>query len=133
MSQNPSAVIRSTLMRVLPIVAGLGAIGIASAQEIPRGFVASPDIYKVVAHSDSSNYLVIEATWKPGQRDKFHSGPGGGAYFLTECQMMRYYPDGGTWPLRDSAGAAFVVGPVKAISLENVGASVCRIVFFQPK
>jgi hypothetical protein len=131
MSRNPSTESWSTLMRVLAIVTGLGAIGIASAQEVPRGFVASPDIYKVVA--DSDKYVVIEATWKPGQRDKFHSGGGGGAYFLTECRLMRYTPDGLTWMLHDSAGAAFVVKPVASVSLENVGHSVCKLVLFQPK
>jgi hypothetical protein len=43
---------------------------IAMAQNAPRSFEASPDVYKEIAESDM--FLVILATWKPGQRDKPH-------------------------------------------------------------
>lgn len=38
-----------------------------------RSYVASPDVYKVIA--ESNNTRVILATWKPGQRDAWHSHP----------------------------------------------------------
>ena len=135
MSLNPSTAICSTLVRILLIVTGLGAIGIASAQGVPRSFVASPDIYKVVAQADESKYLVILATWKPGERDKFHSEPARGAYFLTDCQLRSYFPGEELHPrwIHDPAGAAFVRGAVPSVSLENVGGSECKLLLFERK
>ena len=131
MFKNKKLVVRLVGSALVSSAVTFGAIGVARALEVPRGTVASPDIYKIIAQSDK--YVVIEATWKPGQRDEFHSSPGGGAYFLTTCRMMRHSPNGLTWSFTDPAGAAFVIPPVASVSVENVSDSECKMLLFQEK
>lgn len=112
-------------------VALLALAGTAWAQGVPRSFVASPEVYKVVAQDQT--YLVIEATWAPGQRDKPHSHPHHARYFPTSCSLRTFLPDGTTSDLYPPAGAAVVRGSVESVSLENIGSSACRMIFFEPK
>lgn len=131
MPKNRSTAICSALIRSLPIVAGLGTAGIAPAQEVPRSFVASPAIYHVARQSEKC--LVIEVAWKPGERDKFHSHPAAGTYFLTACHLRRYYPDGSPRDVNVPAGAWFTQKPVVSHSIQNMGDSECKLVMFEPK
>lgn len=71
---------------------GLLALGPAHAQTLPRSFVASPEIYKVLAQNDQ--YKVIAVTWKPGQKDALHAHPANAVYYLTDCSLRIYAPDG---------------------------------------
>ena len=63
----------------------------ASAQNAPLSHVANPAIYKVLAENDQ--FRVVLATWKPGQRDEFHSHPANATYALTACNARLYGPD----------------------------------------
>lgn len=119
------------LATTLCALASLGAAGVASAQNAPRSFVASPDIYKVVAQNDES--LVIEVTWKPGQRDEFHSHTASGIYYLTGCSLRWLYANGITRDLHNPQGAAFVVQPIPSHAIENIGNSDCKLIMFEPK
>ena len=109
----------------------LAFAGTAWAQGAPRSFVASPEVYKVVAQD--SQYLVIEATWAPGQRDKPHSHPHFAAYNLTNCNLRSFLPEGIKSDLASQAGSAFVRGSVESHSVENIGSAACKILFFEPK
>jgi mannose-6-phosphate isomerase-like protein (cupin superfamily) len=109
----------------------LGAIGTASPQGVPRSFVASPDVYKVIAQDDK--YLVIEVTWKPGQRDQFHSHPAAAVYRLTDCNTRSYRPDGTFQENVRKAGQSAVQAPIVSHSVENIGNSDCKIIMFEPK
>ena len=131
MPKNRSTAICFALIRSLPIVAGLGTTGIAAAQEVPRSFVASPAIYHVASQSEKC--LVIEVTWKPGERDKFHSHRAAGRYFLTPCHLRRYYSDGRTRDINVPAGAWFAQEPVASHSIQNMGDSECKLVIFEAK
>jgi hypothetical protein len=66
----------------------------ASTADAPRSYIASPDVYKVIAENNDTR--VILATWKPDKRDEWHSHPPGAAvYVLTDCEALRLYsPDG---------------------------------------
>jgi hypothetical protein len=113
---------------------GFMAFGMASlaiAQGNSRSFEASPDVYKVVAQSDQ--YLVIEITWKPGQRDQFHSHPASGVYYLNDCNMRWHSPGGGSQDFVIPAGRAFAQAPVASHSMENIGNSACRVIQFEAK
>lgn len=131
MSKNRSPVICFALKRILPVVAGLGAAGVASAQEAPRSFVASPTIFHVARQSDKC--FVVEVAWKPGERDKFHSHPAAGTYFLTPCQLRWYYSDGRTRDINVPAGTWFTQKPVASHSIQNMSYSECKLVIFEPK
>jgi hypothetical protein len=107
------------------------AAGPVAAQGNSRSFEASPDVYKVLAQSDQ--YLVIEITWKPGQRDQFHSHPASGGYYLNNCKVRWHRPDGSSRDFTNPAGLAFALPPVASHSMENIGDSECRVIQFEPK
>ncbi len=102
------------------------------AQDAPPSYVVSPDIYQVIAENDRMR--MIMATWKPGQRDQFHSHPAVAAYFLTDCELRSYTPDGKFSASRPrTAGTAGVQGAISSHSAENVGRSTCQAVFTELK
>ena len=124
---------RTTL--ILSIVSGsipglLVFAGTTWAQEAPRSYVASPDIYKVVAQNDQ--YVVIVGTWAPGQRDILHSHPAGGGYYLTNCKLRNTLADGRARESEPKAGSGFTFPPV-AHHVQNIGDSECKMVIVEQK
>ena len=109
---------------------GLFAFSSAQAQQLPRSFVASPDIYKVVAQNEQ--YKVISVTWKPGQKDVLHSHPANAVYYLTDCSLRIHAQDGSFRDAQPKAGFAIVQIPIPGHVLENVGSTDCRVVMFEP-
>jgi len=116
------------LIRTLSLCVGL--VGYVQAQPLPRSFVASPDIYKVIAQNDQ--YKVIAVTWKPGQKDVAHSHPANAVYYLTDCSLRIHAPDGSTRDAQPRAGAAIVQQAIPGHVLENIGAADCRLIMFEP-
>jgi len=111
-------------------VAAFGVAEACKAQAAPIDIKASPDIYKEVAGNDQ--YRVVEGVFKPGQRDNFHSHPRMLFYWATDCSMRWYLPDGSTQDIEVKAGRAGVQDTV-VHSVENRGASECRVVMFEPR
>ena len=100
------------------------------SEEAPRSYVASPDIYKVIA--ESGNTRMILATWKPGQRDAWHSHPPAAVYCLTGCEVGRLYsPDGQFIEMPIKAGQAEIHPKVRSHSFENRSNTECRILFVE--
>src|SRR5215510_2398613 len=97
-----------TLVPLLPFIAGALAVPhIAWSQAAPRSFAASPDVYKVIPEDEQ--YRVIAVTWKPGQRDNWHShGAPVAAYNVTDCNIRLHTPDGKTVDGNTKAGDARV-------------------------
>ena len=122
-----------TLVRLLPLIAGALAVPhIAWSQAVPRSFAASPDVYKVIAEDEQ--YRVIAVTWKPGQRDNWHShGARVAAYNLTECNTRLHTPDGKSVDNNTKAGDARVRAQAPSHSIENIGKAECRLILFEPK
>lgn len=103
----------------------------ATAQAaLPRSYVASPDIYKVIAQNEQLQ--VIDVRWAPGQKDVMHSHPASGVYYLTDCELRLHAPDGATRDVKLKAGFALAQAPIPAHVLENIGAAECRLVMFEP-
>ena len=102
----------------------------ARAQELPRSFVASPDIYKVIAQD--AQFKVIAVTWKPGQKDVAHSHPANAVYYLTDCSLRLHAPDGTSRDVQPRAGSAIVQRPIPGHVLENIGTADCRLIMFEP-
>ncbi|MGZ8273504.1 MAG: hypothetical protein ACXW2G_01365 [Burkholderiaceae bacterium] len=110
----------------------VGTGGSALAQQtVAPGFKASPDVYKVVAENDQ--YRVIEAKWKPGQRDKMHSHPAHLFYWVTPCTSRWYLPDGSTREVTVQGGRAGTALAVEAHEVENISKVDCTILMFEPK
>lgn len=120
---------------ILPIASIACALAVplgAWAQPTPRSPAASPDVYKVVA--EDAKYRVIEATWKPGQRDAWHShGEPSAGYNVTDCSVRLHFPDGKFIDIKSKAGEARIGPQVASHSLENTGSADCKLILFEPK
>lgn len=121
---------RTIAIAAVLVAQGWGAASLAQTPPLPRSFVASPDIYKVIAQSDQ--YKVIAVTWKPGQKDVLHSHPANAVYYLTDCSLRVHAPDGTYRDVQPRAGAAIVQQPIPGPVLENTGAADCRLIMFEP-
>ena len=105
--------------------------GPLQAQTVPRSFEASPDVYKVIAENDQVR--IIKVAWKPGQKDKFHSHPFAGSYFLTACSLRHELPDGSKRDTAPAAGSAYAQAPIASHAIENIGKSDCELIMFEPR
>ena len=102
----------------------------SASADAPRSYLASPDVYKVIA--ESNDMRVILATWKPGQRDEWHSHPPAAVYCLTDCAAARLYsPDGQCIEGPIKAGQAEIHPKVHSHSFENGSDTECRILFVE--
>ena len=124
-------------MFVMRVVLGISlgcAIGAGQvmAGDLEPSYKADPAVYTVIAENE--HFRVIIATWKPGQRDAMHSheGPLVG-YRLTDCNLKVYTPDGKTNTRQAKAGEALFNPVIAAHSVENVGASECKLVIVEKK
>ena len=131
MLRNRTSSLRRAIKGAIFGLAALAAAGVASAQTAPRSFVASPDIYKVIAQNDQ--YVVIKSVWKPGQRDKFHSHKVFASYYLTDCSLHIFFPDVDGFSFSHVAGYSDIKGGVISHSVQNVGKSECEIIWFELK
>lgn len=104
----------------------------ASAQNAPLSHVANPGVYKVLDENDQ--FRVVLATWKPGQRDGFHSHPANATYALTACNARLYGPDNKVLgEAQRAAGSVVLQAPIPSHSFENVGTSDCQILIVERK
>lgn len=126
---------KNSTLRALFCSIGLCAVYAASsamAADVPPAHKASPEIYKVLA--EDKKVRVVEATWQPGQRDKWHSHPSMAAYRLTDCKSRVHLANGKTRDRDQKAGfAALRDKPVAKHSFENTGTNVCRILLIELK
>ncbi len=99
------------------------------ADDAPRSYVASPEVYRVIAENGQTK--VILASWKAGQRDNWHSHPATGVYFLTNCESRIYTPDGKFTDAHQKEGGAVVQAPIPAHSFENRGSGECRMIIVE--
>ena len=116
---------------IIHLLAGAILLGAAPAlaDDAPRSYVASPDVYRVIAESPKIKMVV--ATWKPGQRDNWHSHPATGVYFLTDCAARVYNPDGKFADVTPKAGGAVVQAPIPSHSFENRGSGECKMLIVE--
>jgi hypothetical protein len=101
----------------------------AQAETAPRSSIASSDVYKVVA--EANGLRVVIATWRPGQRDQWHSHPVSAFYWLTDCDARIYSPDGQFRDFKVKAGMTGVQAPIESHSLENRSTEECRILMVE--
>lgn len=125
------SVLQVVVATVVLGVAGGGATR-ASAQDSPLSHVAEPGVYKVI--SENAHFRVVQAVWKPGQRDAPHSHPATAVYYQTSCTMQAFGPDGsprGGGPIGE--GTVFVQDPIAAHAVQNTGSKECRVLIFERK
>jgi hypothetical protein len=125
-------IVLNTSLLLFVVLGWLAIFVSAFAQNVQPSYQASPDVYKLVGENDQ--FLVIVATWKPGQRDAWHSHIGPAAtYRLTDCQARIHTPDG---KYRDASGVAGRVAfnpIIPSHSFENTGTTECKVVIVERK
>jgi len=93
-----------------------------------RSFIASPDVYKVIAESGDTR--VILAMWKPGQRDEWHAHPANTVVYA--CDDMRlYFPDGQSIDSSFKIGHIEIQPRVQSHSFENKTSRECKVLFVE--
>jgi len=125
MPTNGRLVVTTGLLACITLI----SVPPARAEDAPRSYVASPDVYKVIA--DDGKTKVILATWPPGKRDNWHSHPATGVYRLTDCEAQVFSPDGKSVGVSLKAGSAVVQGPIASHSFENRGTAECRTIIVE--
>lgn len=107
-------------------------VGSAAAQDVKPSYLASPDVYKVI--SQDERYIVMEVTWKGGQKDNMHSHPKGlVVHFLTDCHSRLTTPDGKATESKRKAGETRITGPVAAHTFENLAQTDCKHIHVEAK
>ena len=102
------------------------------AQQAPPAHIASPEIYKGLMETDLMR--VGLATWQPGQRDAWHSHPPSSVFYVTDCKARAYLSDGSQLEVfRKAQTGRARDKPVNSHSFQNVGDSVCQMVFTELK
>jgi hypothetical protein len=121
------------IVSLLAITLVLG-VGLSFAENAPPGPEVSPEVYKIRAENDQ--WRVMEATWQPGQEDKFHYHPGDRvSIFQTDCKLRLTKPDGTYKDVAPKAGKAKArTGlPVASHKAKNIGDKVCTIIIVELK
>jgi hypothetical protein len=121
-----------SLSASLVAAGGLCTVAPALAQNAPPSYIAAPDVYKLV--SENEQFRVILATWKPGQRDAWHSHLGPSAvYRLTDCSNRAHTPDGKVGGRSGKRGDVAFNAVIPSHSLENIGTTECQVVIVERK
>ncbi len=116
----------------LIVTGGLAAPLPGLAEDVAPSYKAAPDIYQLI--SENENFRVILATWKPGQRDVWHSHAGPAAsYRLTDCKNRAHTPDGKTQEREGKRGSVAYNPAIASHSLENIGTSDCQVLIVERK
>jgi hypothetical protein len=103
-----------------------------SAQDVPDAVTASPDIYNVVAENELMRVLL--AIWQPGDRDNWHSHPPTAVFYITDCHVRAFFPDGSQRDLQRVGQTGRARNrPVTSHSIQNIGDKECRILLTEIK
>jgi hypothetical protein len=108
--------------------------GLSYAENAPPASEVSPEVYKIRAETDQ--WRVMEATWQPGQEDKFHYHTADRvSIFQTDCELRLSKPDGTYKDVSPKAGKAKArTGlPVASHKAKNIGDKVCTIIIVELK
>jgi len=126
MLANRLRLIQISLVCLIAAVAVVLGSHFARSEDAPPSYVASPDVYKLLQQNE--RFRIIEATWKPGQRDNFHSHWANAVYHLTDCTERIYLPDGKFTDSSHKAGSTALQNPIPSHSFENRSTAECRSV-----
>ena len=116
----------------LVVVMGLGVPPTTLAQDAAPSYKASPEVYTLI--SENEHFRVIMATWKPGQRDAWHSHAGPlVAYRLSDCKGRAHQADGKFQDGENKRGSVSYNPVISSHSIENTGTSDCQVLIVERK
>src|SRR3974390_2273053 len=101
------------------------------AQEPPRSWLASPDVYKIIG--ENALYRIILGTWKPGQVDNQHSHTAGAIVYLTDCNIRHYPPAAAPVDTMCKAGGVRTIPAVPSHHVQNIGSADCQMMQVEQK
>jgi quercetin dioxygenase-like cupin family protein len=90
----------------------------------------APHVYKVLFENE--RVRVLEVTMQPGDRSEMHTHPDYFVYFLSDGKGRFTTPSGETAEIEWPAGGS-MWREAEEHSTENVGGTVIRALFFEPK
>ncbi len=120
----------STLKAAL-LCTALVAAPFAQAEDAPPSYEAFPEVYKLV--KENENFRVVEATWKPGQKDAMHSHLPAVIYWITDCQLDVDIPGGKRIEGKQKAGTSRINPAVQGHVAVNMGKDTCKALFVERK
>ena len=104
----------------------------AMGGDVAPSYKEDPGVYQLL--SENEDFRVIMATWKPGQRDKWHSHEGAAAsYRLSDCTMTAHTPDGKSVSRNGKTGEVKFNPIIASHSLENTGTTECKVLIVEKK
>ena len=104
----------------------------AWSQDVPDAVTASPNIYHVVAENELMRVLL--AIWQPGDRDDWHSHPPTAVFYITDCHVRAFFPDGSQRDLQRVGQTGRARNRhVISHSIQNIGDKECRILLTEIK
>jgi hypothetical protein len=118
-------------LKVALLCTALAAAPLALAEDAPACYIASPNVYKLVHEDDK--FLVIEATWQPGQKDNMHSHFPTAIYWITDCQLTAEIPGGKRIEGTQKAGTSRIQPAVSAHFATNMGTNTCKALLVERK
>lgn len=121
----------TSALKAAVLCASLVAVPPALAGDAPPSYKAFPDVYKLVHENDQ--FLVIEATWKPGQKDALHSHLTNVLYWITDCRLRAEIPGGQPIEGAQKAGTSVINPAVSAHVATNVGKKTCKLLIVERK
>ncbi|MGH7929036.1 MAG: cupin domain-containing protein [Candidatus Binatia bacterium] len=121
----------SSTLKAALLGTSLVAAPLALAEDAPPSYKAFPDVYKLVHESDQ--FLVIEATWKPGQKDALHSHLNNVLYWITDCSLRAEIPGGQPIEGTQKAGTSVINPAVSGHVATNVGKKTCKLLIVERK
>ena len=129
-TRNSSIDFTSTLITAF-FCTYLVAAPLALAEDAPPSYIAFPDVYKLVHENDQ--FLVIEATWQPGQRDAMQSHLPTVIYWITDCQLTAEIPGGKRIEGTQKAGTSRINPAVSGHIAQNMGDTTCKALLVERK
>ena len=107
------------------------AAPLALAEEAPPSYIAFPDVYKLVHENDQ--FRVVEATWRPGQKDAMHSHLPAVIYWITDCQLTAEIPGGKRIEGTQKGGTSVINPAVAGHVATNRGQDTCKALLVERK
>lgn len=127
---NLCIAIASTLKSAL-LCTALVTAPFALAEDAPPSYEASPDVYKLVQENDQ--FRVIEATWKPNQKDAIHSHLPAVIYWISDCELNVDIPGGERIEGKQKAGTSRINPAVSGHVATNMGKDTCKALLVERK
>ncbi|MEA1881519.1 MAG: hypothetical protein U9N31_03895 [Candidatus Marinimicrobia bacterium] len=121
---------KNTKIIAISIIAAFSFIYAQSNYPYPED--VSPEVYKVIYENEEVKML--EATFKPGQSDKFHQHRKAYHYFIEGGKLQLTWPDGSVvYPEPASGAPGHSPAGSSAHKVKNIGENTVRLVIVEFK